>query len=134
MQPSSARLGESRVSVDQTVNPGRPTLSGVKALLLALGICVPFGIAQQAIDTVGSETEGSAQPTSAPNTTETPKKKKKKPIVQPGDGDASGGEPNIVNCWCEGGDDGNGPAGCEDSCTDACCEGVYGPNSEAEDN
>ncbi|MGH1343710.1 MAG: hypothetical protein ACRBN8_19290 [Nannocystales bacterium] len=60
---------------------------------------------------------------------------KKKPVLEPGAGE--GGSTNrLVDCWCSGGADGNGPAQCQaDDCdgADSCCVTAYGAGAEAED-
>lgn len=63
------------------------------------------------------------------------KKKKKKPVLDPGAGD-SGSVQRLVDCWCDGGANGNGPAQCQaDDCdsADSCCVTAYGEGAEASD-
>lgn len=64
------------------------------------------------------------------------KKKKKKPQLDPGAGGDSGSVQRLIDCWCDGGADGNGPAQCQaDDCDDAdsCCVDAYGAGAQASD-
>ncbi len=64
------------------------------------------------------------------------KKKKKKPQLDPGTNDGGGSVQRLVDCWCDGGANGNGPAQCQaadcDS-ADSCCVTAYGEGAEASD-
>ena len=82
-------------------------------------------------------TSASAVPTSdgADKPTTVEKQRKKKPVLDPGTND-SGSTEQVVNCWCDGGADGNGPAACAAAdCdhADTCCEKAYGKGAEASD-
>ncbi len=99
-------------------------------IVLALGLALAgtFGFTSTSSATEASDTV--EKPTEAKK-----KRTKKKPVVDPGT-DSGGSADTLVNCWCSGGADGNGPAQCEaSSCDDAdsCCATAYGKGAEAED-
>ena len=99
-------------------------------------IVLALGLALAGSFSISATTE--AAPEVAPKPTEVKKGKvkvKKKPVVTPGTND-DGGADRLVNCWCSGGADGNGPAQCQaDDCdsADSCCVTAYGAGAEAED-
>lgn len=96
-------------------------------------IVLALGLALAGTFSISATTE--AAPEVAPEPTEVKKKTKKKPVIEPGASD--GGSTNrLVDCWCSGGADGNGPAQCQaDDCdgADSCCVTAYGAGAEAED-
>lgn len=99
-------------------------------IILALGLALA--------GTFSFSASSEAAPEAAPEPTEVKKKQtKKKPVLETGTNDG-GSTDLLVNCWCSGGSDGNGPAQCSaDACNgssaDSCCVKAYGSGAEAED-
>lgn len=98
-------------------------------LSLVLGLAGAIGLTN-ATDTPASD--GADRPAEVEKKR---KKKRKKPVLDPGAGD-SGSVQRLVDCWCDGGANGNGPAQCQaadcDS-ADSCCVDAYGEGAEASD-